>query len=65
MKLQIYLVSGGYTGYTGVYLDSTELYNPGLYTWANVASLPSPMGGLRAVNIDNRILVFGKNIKLM
>ena len=59
--LQIYLVTGGLDGPT--YLDSTELYDPSLGSWIVAgARLPSPRSGLRAANIDDRILVCGKNI---
>ena len=56
----MYLVSGGTDGYT---LDSTELYDPSLGRWAVAGSrLPGARYGLRAANIDDRILLFGKNI---
>ena len=59
--LQLYLVTGGYTRTD--YLDSTELYDPSLDIWTVAgARLPSPRNRLRAANIDNQILVFGKNI---
>ena len=59
--LQMYLVTGGWTG--SISLDSTELYDPSLGSWTVAgARLPSAGYGLRAANIDNRILVFGKNI---
>ena len=40
--------------------DSTETYDARIGSW-NVAQaiLPRPMGGLRATNIDNRVLIFG------
>ena len=62
LLLQMYLVTGGY-GQSFTFLDSTELYDPSLGSWTVAgARLPSPSVGLRAVNIDERILVFGKNI---
>merc|ERR1712179_734101 len=51
------LVSGGYDG--SYRLDSTEIFNPSLGSWRAGAALPSPRDGLRAVNIDNRVLLFG------
>ena len=57
----MYLVTGGYNDPDKI--DSTEIYNPSLSTWTVAgARLPSPRTGLRAANIDNRILIFGKNI---
>ena len=43
--------------------DSIEVYDPsvGLWTVAS-AKLPRPMDGLRAINIDDRILIFGNYI---
>ncbi len=55
------LVSGGYDG---SYLDSTEIFDPSLRSWRAGAALPSPMSGLRATNIDNRVLLFGNDILL-
>ena len=44
-------------------LDSTEIYDPLLGSWAvsgkSGAKLPRPMGGLVAEVIDDRILIFG------
>merc|ERR1712110_738244 len=50
------LVSGGADGN---YLDSTEIFDPSLGSWRAGAALPSPRMGLRATNIDNRVLLFG------
>ena len=56
LLLQIFLVSGGYTI---VYLDSSEIFDPDLRIWRAGAALPSPMTGLRATNIDDRVLILG------
>ena len=41
-------------------LDSTEVYYPGVGSWITIgAKLPTPMSDLRAVNIDDRVLIFG------
>ena len=56
--LKILLVSGGYDG--GSYLDSTELFDANVGVWITGAALPNPMDGLRAANIDDRVLIFGK-----
>ena len=44
-------------------LDSTELYDPNLGSWVVAeARLPTPGYGLRAANINDRILIFGDYI---
>ena len=44
------------------YLDSTELYDPQVGSWKLVeAKLPMGIIGLRAANIDDRLLFFGKS----
>ena len=53
----MFLVFGGSTD-TGD-TDSTEIFDPSLGSWRAGAPLPSVMFGLRATNIDNRILLFG------
>ena len=54
-------MSGGKESDTDVYLDSTELYDPRVRGWKlTEAKLPSKTMGLRASNIDERILFFGK-----
>ena len=54
------LVSGGWTG--DVRLDSTEIFDPSVGSWRAGAALPIPMDGMRATNIDNRVLLFGNDI---
>ena len=54
------LVSGGYDG--SVKIDSTEIFDPSLGSWRAGAALPSPRSILRAISIDNRILIFGIDI---
>ena len=60
--IQVFLVTGGSTDWLGT-LDSTEVYDPSVGSWMMTrAKLPAPMQGLRATNIDGRILLFGKDI---
>ena len=63
----MYLVTGGRRdGYD--FLDSTELYNPSLGKWVistSTLSLPKPMAGLRAANINDRVMFFGINEDLI
>ena len=59
--MQMYLVTGGFVGLS--LLDSTEILDIGVgIGWNFGASLPSPRYGLRAANIDDRVLIFGINI---
>ena len=54
-------MTGGYTG--SDFLDSTETFDRNLGSWvASGAKLPRPMYGLRAANINGRVLVFGKTM---
>lgn len=54
-SLQILLVTGGGGG--------TEIFDPSIGSWREGAALPSfAWGGPRAANIDNRVLLFGKDI---
>ena len=56
----MFLVTGGYGS---EYLDSTETFDPMLGSWtASGAKLPRSMGGLRAVYINDRVLIFGNII---
>ena len=56
----MFLVTGGYEYNGGHYLDTTETYDPLLGSWAaSGAKLPRPMSYLRAVNINDRVLIFG------
>ena len=58
----MFLVVGGQDVNT-LPLDSTELYDPRVGIWKTIeAKLPLPTMGLRAVNIDDRILVFGNTL---
>ena len=54
------MVMGGYTGSDE--LDSTETLDNDASSWVTSgAKLPRPMKGLRAANIDDRVLIFGMN----
>ena len=45
------------------YTDTTEIFDHNLGRWTTSgAKLPRPMGELKAVNIDGRVLIFGKYI---
>ena len=59
--IQVFLVTGG-SGTNG-YLASTELYDPSVGSWTTSGArlLPRPLSGLRATNVDDRVLVFGKD----
>ena len=51
------MVTGGYGSDN---LDTTETLDTGASSWVTSGSkLPRPMQGLRAVNIDDRVLIFG------
>ena len=59
------LVSGGYDEPSNTNrnrLDATEIFDPSLGSWRAGAALPSRRNGLRAANIDNRVLLFGNDI---
>ena len=61
----MYLVTGGdfdnWHTETWDVLDSTEIFDPMVGRWvASGAKLPQQMTELRAVNIDDRVLIFGK-----
>ena len=55
------LVTGGHD--LSDYLDSTEILQDN--NWRITAPLPSARDGLRAASIDNKILVFGRNIFIL
>ena len=51
------MVTGGYGSDN---LDTTETLDTDASSWVTSASkLPRPMQGLRAVNIEDRVLIFG------
>ena len=54
---QTFLVTGGYNN---GYLSSTELLVETDSAWVLAGNLPTPRPGLRAVNIDQNILVTGE-----
>ena len=56
------MVTGGYAGgYDGNdYIDNTETLDTDASSWVTSgAKLPQPMSGLRAANINDRVLIFG------
>ena len=51
-------MTGGQDG--SVLLDSTELYDTNVGSWVVAgAKLPRPMSNVKAINIDDRVLIFG------
>ena len=54
----MYLVTGGYNGYNA-YLSSTEVLSEGGDSWKTIASLPRALIDVRAVSMDNTIIVTG------
>ena len=54
------MITGGYGGPLDDMQDSTETLATDASSWiTSDAKLPRPMTGLRAANIDNRVLIFG------
>ena len=54
----MFLVTGGKGG--SGFLESTELYDPSVGSWVVAgAKLPRPMSNVKAINIDDRVLIFG------
>ena len=59
ISLQVFMVTGGYGSDN---LDTTETLDTDKSSWvASGAKLPRPMSGLRAANIDGRVLIFGNH----
>ena len=59
------MVTGGKQSGSSDTTDTTEVFDSNLGSWAvSEAKLPHPMRGLRATNIDDRVLIFGKYILL-
>ena len=56
------MVTGGFVSKSDfLYLDSTETLTTDASSWVTTeAKLPVPIRGLRAANIDDRVLIFGK-----
>ena len=57
------IVFGGLNGFfeDTILLDSSEVFSSA-GVWYFGANLPQPMYGLRATNIDSRVLIFGTDI---
>ena len=53
------MVTGGEIGKNRGQTDSTEVFDNALGSWVTSGALPRPMYGLRATNIDGRVLIFG------
>ena len=55
---EVFMVTGGYASSSA--LDSNEMFDRDLGSWTTSgAKLPRPMRGLRAANIDDRVIIFG------
>ena len=61
VTFKVLMVTGGYNQFTDPhYLDTTEIYSDDV--WRIVAAkLPVGISSLRAVTIDQRVLLFGKS----
>ena len=57
----MYLVTGGSVGIYD-YLSSTEVLTKGGNSWQTIGSLPRALTYLRAVSIDDSIIVTGNTI---
>ena len=57
--VQTYIVAGGYDR---DYLSSTELLQETSSAWTLAGELPSPRLGLRAANIDKKIVMTGNSL---
>ena len=56
----MYLVTGGTEGWDGQFtLSSTEVLTKGGVSWSYVSELPRAMVGMKAVSLDNNILLTG------
>ena len=54
------MVTGGWSQSEFDRLDTTETYDSNASSWVSSgAKLPRPMGGMRAANIDDSVLIFG------
>ena len=58
MSLQVFLVTGGYSG-SGSYIDTTEVLRVGDDAWTYVGNFPRAMNGLMGVNLGNRLFMTG------
>ena len=61
-QIEVFLVTGGTADDVDVNFDSTEIYDPTNINLGWVvagAKLPRPMCCLRAIKIDDRVLMFG------
>ena len=54
-------MSGGWVSLSGGWVSSTEILLNGV--WTGVGELPNPIGGVRAVSIDNTIILTGRYLK--
>ena len=58
LHIQVFLVTGGYGS---DFLDSTEVYQPSVGSWVVAeAKLPRPTCCMSAININDRVLMFGR-----
>ena len=59
---QVFLVAGGYDGYDGSYLSSTETLVEGGQAWNFQNPLPSGRVGVRAISLPNTVILTGKRV---
>ena len=54
------MVIGGQSDSPGSIIDNTEVYDSDMGSWViSGAKLPQSMNGVKATNIDGRVLIFG------
>ena len=54
------MVIGGQSDSPGSIIDNTEVYDSDMGSWViSGAKLPQSMNGVKATNIDGRVVIFG------
>ena len=63
--LQFLLVTGGWSSFYSSISDETEIFTEAQASWRILsARLPVPVYVPKAVSIDNKVLLFGKNMRV-
>ena len=57
---QVFLVAGGYDGYDGSYLSSTETLVEGGQAWNFQQPLPSERSGFCGISLPDTVIMIGK-----